>query len=83
MNPNPRAIGEAIDEARRVLAAMPVLVDALQEFATQHKCGCGHPACNDCKRDAMAEAALAKVLPMPPNARGNRRKARVAGFASG
>lgn len=72
MNPNPRAIGEAIDVARQVIATVPCLIEALQEFAVQHKCGCGHPACNDCWRDRLAASALAKALPVPPNAGNNR-----------
>lgn len=34
------------------------LREALEEFSTQHRCGCGHPACNNCWRDRLAEKAL-------------------------
>lgn len=56
-----------------LIAAAPDLLDALQEFAVQHQCGCGHPHCNDCARDAMADAALTKARAVPPNNQGNRR----------
>jgi hypothetical protein len=37
------------------------LSDALEAYYGRHKCGCNHPACNDCERDKTAEAALAKA----------------------
>lgn len=42
----------------QLIAAAPDLVMALNEMATQHYCGCGHPACNECKRDRMCAHAL-------------------------
>lgn len=44
-----------------LIAAAPDLLDALEAYYGRHKCGCGHPACNDCERDRVAEAALAKA----------------------
>lgn len=44
-----------------LMSAAPDLLEALQEFATQHHCGCGHPACNDCWRDKLAEDAIRKA----------------------
>lgn len=46
---------------RRETAAAPDLLAALEAYYGRHKCGCGHPACNDCERDKTAEAALAKA----------------------
>ena len=43
---------DQVDQLREVLA----------EFATQYQCGCGHPACNNCARDAMARDALGGIL---------------------
>lgn len=34
------------------------LREALQSFACQHKCGCGHPHCNRCADDKEVEKAL-------------------------
>lgn len=42
------------------------LLDALEAYYGRHKCGCGHPACNDCERDRTAEAALAKAREKTP-----------------
>lgn len=44
-----------------LIAAAPDLLDALEAYHARHRCGCGHPACNDCERDRAAEAALAKA----------------------
>lgn len=52
-----------------LIAAAPDLLEALQEFACQHRCGCGHPHCNDCARDRIADAAIAKATGLPPNTR--------------
>lgn len=40
------------------------LREALADMAAQHKCGCGHPACNACRRDRVNEDALG--LPPAP-----------------
>lgn len=45
----------------RLIAAAPDLLDALTAYHARHKCGCNHPACNDCERDRVAEAALGKA----------------------
>jgi hypothetical protein len=34
------------------------LRDALSLLYSQNKCGCGHPACNRCEDDRIAEEAL-------------------------
>ena len=34
------------------------LEEALEEFATQDGCTCGHPACKRCERTREARAAL-------------------------
>lgn len=49
------------DDARKRENALHDLLDALQEFATQYACGCGHPACNNCRRDRLAAEAIAKA----------------------
>ena len=54
----------------RAIAALPEIIDALDALATQHYCGCGHPACNDCKRDCRAAEALERAgLPAPGRVR--------------
>lgn len=52
---------ETTPEDLALMAAAPDLLDALEAYYSQHKCGCNHPACNDCERDRIAEAALAKA----------------------
>lgn len=42
------------------------LSDALEAYYVRHKCGCNHPACNDCERDRRAEAAFAKAMEVRP-----------------
>lgn len=57
--------GLHFDEAQcnaRLIAAAPELLEALQEFAAHHACGCGHPYCKNCERDQFARAAIAKAL---------------------
>ena len=54
--------GAAVAAANaHLIAAAPDLYEALYEMAAQHKCGCGHPHCNACDRDALAKAALSKA----------------------
>lgn len=47
-----------LDEIERLQSRNAELTEALQEFAMQHRCGCGHPACNGCERDRMAQKAM-------------------------
>jgi hypothetical protein len=51
---------EAVAERDRYKALAEQLADDLAYMASQHRCGCAHPACNRCADDAMCEAALAK-----------------------
>lgn len=41
--------------------AAPDLLDALEAYLARYRCGCGHPACHDCDRDADAVAAISKA----------------------
>lgn len=45
----------------RLIAAAPDLYEALASMHAQHRCGCGHPACNRCADDRECAAALAKA----------------------
>jgi methyl coenzyme M reductase subunit C-like uncharacterized protein (methanogenesis marker protein 7) len=53
-----KASDELLGQIWRLSRRNAELAEALQEFATHHKCGCGHPACNNCERDRMAQKAL-------------------------
>lgn len=46
---------------RRLLKERDYLSEALIEMAAEHECGCGHPYCNNCKRDRMCAEALGAV----------------------
>ncbi len=51
-----------VDHARQILSMLEVsdaLSEELYNMATQHKCGCKHPACNRCGDDERNESALA------------------------
>lgn len=37
------------------------LLEALKDVWEQNICGCGHPACRDCKLDLIASTAIAKA----------------------
>lgn len=53
-----KAIDEMLSQIWRLNQSRAALTEALQEFAMQHRCGCGHPACNNCERDRMVQKAL-------------------------
>ena len=40
-------------------------LDALGDMASQHRCGCGHPACNRCADDGENAAALRALGRLP------------------
>ena len=50
----------AEEEIARLRSEREELLGALRTMAAQHRCGCGHPACNRCEDDRMCEAAIAK-----------------------
>ena len=41
-----------------MLAASKKLAEELCDAYTQHRCGCAHPACNQCHRDSQIKAVL-------------------------
>lgn len=56
---------EAQAEIDRLKAENAELLVTLEEMASQHFCGCKHPACKNCERDAMCGAAIAKARGEP------------------
>lgn len=50
-------------ENERLRAEKAELVDDLEDWASQHKCGCEHPACNQCGRDEFTRKLLATHQP--------------------
>lgn len=56
----PANMPDAIKHAR-LIAAAPELLEMLQDFACQYKCGCAHPACKNCGRDREASELLARA----------------------
>ncbi len=58
------AYGDSEEEAKhnaRLIAAAPDLLAALRSMAAQHRCGCGHPACNRCEDDRMCSTAIERA----------------------
>lgn len=45
-----------------LIAAAPDLLEELQEAAAQTRCGCAHPACNQCARDKRWAEVIARAL---------------------
>lgn len=52
---------EAQAEIDRLKAENAELLAALEEMAAQHFCGCKHPSCKNCERDALCGSAIAKA----------------------
>lgn len=46
---------------RRDAALIEALLDALEDYHAQHRCGCGHPACKSCGRGRRAEQVIARA----------------------
>jgi hypothetical protein len=53
-----REIYDTQAEIARLSKENEDLRDALSLLYSQNKCGCGHPACNRCENDRIAEEAL-------------------------
>lgn len=45
-----------------LIAAAPDLLEELIDAAVESKCGCGHPACKQCERDARYAETIDKAL---------------------
>lgn len=50
---------ELVEFIRELASGYERMKDALEMMAEQHRCGCGHPHCNNCARDKVCAAALA------------------------
>ena len=50
---------ELVEYIRELASGYERMKDALEMMAEQHRCGCGHPHCNNCARDRVCAAALA------------------------
>ena len=56
--PRPNDIGHAIDVAIETITAFGGLVEQLTDVAIQSQCGCGHPACRQCRMDRETQREL-------------------------
>lgn len=52
---------QAHAEIERLKAQNAELLNALEDMAAQHFCGCNHPACKNCERDVMCRSVIAKA----------------------